>query len=81
MAGMQLKILKHVSEERLQKASVNNLAYAYMQFNQAERLERGQATALIGHGFLLSAPLQEAVDRLIERLAPVDNPVDNPLNG
>jgi hypothetical protein len=66
-AGIQVKILRHISEDRLKKASVNNLAYALMQFSQMERLERGQASAIIGHGIALSPALQDAVDRIVGR--------------
>jgi hypothetical protein len=66
-AGIQVKILRHITDAALQKASVNNLAYASMQFNQMERLERGQASAIIGHGIALSPALQDAVDRIVGR--------------
>jgi hypothetical protein len=66
-AGIQLKILRHITQAGLEKASVNNLAYAATQFSQMERLERGQASAIIGHGIALSPALQDAVDRIVGR--------------
>ncbi len=43
LAGMQVKILKHIDEDKLKSASVNNLAYAFQQFYNSERLERGKS--------------------------------------
>jgi hypothetical protein len=83
-AGLQLKVIKHLNnEETLKAASTNNLAYTLTQLHTMERTERGQPSMLIGHGVALSPALQDAVDRIVQRLegAPVkvvDNPVDNP---
>ena len=48
MTGVQtcaLPIYLMVNPDVLEKASLNNLAYTYTQLNQAQKLERGEATA------------------------------------
>lgn len=46
----QFKILNELLDsEKLEKASINNLAYAYSQLDQSARLERGQSTANIAY--------------------------------
>jgi predicted DNA-binding protein YlxM (UPF0122 family) len=42
----QLRLLKSMNDEdKISKASLNNVAYAFTQMHQAGRLERGQSTA------------------------------------
>jgi hypothetical protein len=74
LTGIQAKLLKSVDDTVIQKASLNNIAYAFSQFHNAERLETGQTTGNIGVGIALSEPMQAAVERIITRSTPVDNP-------
>jgi len=72
LTGIQRKLLKYINDDMLKKASINNIAYAYQQFNQCERLERGQLTALSGlvHGDIME------IEEHLARAKSVDNPVD-----
>jgi len=46
LSAAELALLKSAMDpSKLDKASVNNLAYAFTQFNMANRLERGESTA------------------------------------
>lgn len=46
LSAMEMVLLKEMSNpEKLAKASINNLAYAFQQINNANRLEQGQSTA------------------------------------
>ena len=81
LAGMQERIISQLDDERLKKASVNNLAYAYQQFHSAERLERGQSTANIASQVGLTPALQEAVDRVCGRDAENAKVDQNPSPG
>ena len=50
LEGAQLKIVSNlVDEDKLKKASVNNLAYAAQSLDNMIRLERGQSTANISY--------------------------------
>jgi predicted DNA-binding protein YlxM (UPF0122 family) len=44
-AGERLIIGHMLNEDKLKNASVNNLAYAFQQINNANRLEKGQSTS------------------------------------
>jgi hypothetical protein len=79
-AGLQLKVIKHLSsEDTLKAASTNNLAYALTQLNTMERLERGQSTANIANNHSISESLQESIDKIIGRSVEAKQPVDNPV--
>jgi|SRR3989338_2065540 len=41
----EILLLNMMDEDKLQKASTNNVAYAFQQVNNANRLSRGQATS------------------------------------
>jgi len=82
-AKAQCLIAKTLNGSCIQMAGLGERTNALVKLHAAERLERGQTTANLGTGIVLSAPLQESLDRLINRLSPVDSltpfPVDNPV--
>jgi len=53
----QVMISKILDEDKLQKASLNNVAYAFTQIHTANRLQRGQATSIT-----------DDVDSIIDRI-------------
>ena len=67
---MQSRIISQLDDKALQKASVNNLAYAFTQFHSAERLERDLSTVNV-------ASLHADIAAL-KRPQSVDKPVDKP---
>ena len=75
-AKIQSEIVKTLNGKTINEAGLGERANAALKFHAAERLERGQASAIIGHGIALSESLQDAVDRIVSRLSPVDSPVD-----
>jgi hypothetical protein len=80
LAGMQIKVIKHLNnEETLKSASTNNLAYTLSQLSNMERLERGQSTANIANNHSISESLQESIDKIIGRSVEAKQPVDNPV--
>ena len=45
LTGIEAELLRHLADpDRLKKASINNLAYAFYQINNARRLEEGRST-------------------------------------
>lgn len=59
----RLKILRNlVDNDRLKKASVNNLAYAFSNLYNAQRLERGESTANVAY-----AEIDGSLEELQER--------------
>ena len=61
--SMELDLLQNMSkEDKLQKASLNNVAYAFNQIHNARRLEEGKGTAG-GVTVNIEIAYQEATDR------------------
>lgn len=57
----ELKLLKSMmSQDKLDKASVNNLAYAFQQIFTAGRLERNQSTSNVSQSVQFSRPPLES---------------------
>lgn len=79
LQGIQVKLLSQINEDKLKKASVNNIAYAFQQFHTAERLESGQSTSNT-LSVTLSGPLTDAVQRITTRQSQPDNPCQTTTN-
>jgi hypothetical protein len=45
----RMKLIQSIDKGKLKSASINNLAYAYSQFHNAERLIRGQSTQNVAY--------------------------------
>lgn len=62
LSAAQHTLLKSMmQEDKLDKASVNNLAYAFTQIHQATRMERGQATQMIATHVRFSKVVPDSV--------------------
>lgn len=48
-AAASLRILAAVDDDKIKDASLNNMAYALTQLNNAERLERDLSTVIVGY--------------------------------
>jgi hypothetical protein len=70
LAGVQLKLLSHLTDARLKDASAYQLAGMYGIFYDKERLERGQSTANVAH-------LTALVSRISERSYATTSIVDS----
>lgn len=65
LSGMEYKLLENLAkEEKLSKASLNNVAYAFNQIHTARRLEEGKATG--GVTVNIEIAYQQATDQAKE---------------
>ena len=69
LAGLQVKTLTNLDDTRLKAASALQLVTATGILYDKERLERGQTSANIGVAVGLSSELQDALDKLVQRIA------------
>jgi hypothetical protein len=62
LSGMELNLLDKLNDEdKLKKASLNNVAFAYTQIHNAKRLASGESTSNIG--IKVEAKLARALDK------------------
>ena len=74
--GIELKLLDDlVDEDKRQKASLNNVAYAMTQVSQLRRLESGQSTSNIG--ISIEAKLAKALDKAHKTEDTINNKVQD----
>jgi len=62
-------------EEKLKKASINNVAYAFQNIHNAKRLESGQSTSNIG--ISIEAKLAKALDKAHKTDDTINNKVQD----
>lgn len=63
LSSVERKLIKNiVDDDKLKKANLNNVAYAFTQIHQANRLQRNQATAI-------TDDMNSIIDRIEQRYA------------
>lgn len=68
---VQMMIVEQVDSKRLKGASLNNLAYAFQNFHNSERLDRGESTSNVD-----IRSITARADTLLEYLKVEGNPID-----
>ncbi len=68
---VQMMIVEQVDQKRLKGASLNNLAYAFQNFHNSERLDRGESTSNVD-----IRSITARADTLLEYLKVEGNTVD-----